>query len=322
MQKKILVTGGLGFIGHHLTKQLLKQDSDCRLSIVDNLSSTKIDFSWLPEQVEVHIMDLLDFNPTEPYDEIYHLASPVGALGILKRNGYIARDILSLSYKIAELSIQHNARLLFVSSSEIYGHDGVHTENVSKVVPNYRGTRLEYSLGKLLSEEILYNLSIDHRLNFSVCRPFNVFGEQQSAELGFVIPAFFQHALHQRPLPVFMDGKQKRSFCYVQDIVDAMLLVMERGAKSGTYNIGHDGNCVSILELAGKILEVTGSRSGIAFVDPIEIYGEKYAEAFDKIPDLTKMKEELGWVPKVSLEDALKQLVVFYHKQENPDNAD
>ena len=309
---KVLITGGLGFIGHHLTKLLLNEFSGLQLVIVDNLSSTKINFDWIKNKAEIHICDLQDFHTKHKFTKIYHLASPVGALGILNRNGYIAGEIIELTYKVAELAIRHRSRLLFVSSSEVYGYDGKHVENAVKMVPVKKGTRLEYGLGKLISEEILYNLALDNELEYTICRPFNVCGESQSKELGFVIPTFFHHAIRNEPLPVFMDGSQKRSFCHVDDIVVAMQAIMQSNYRGEIFNIGHDENCMSILELAERIIECTGSKSEIRFVDPKATYGEKYCEAFDKIPDIQKIKELIGWTPRISMNELLSRLVAFY----------
>lgn len=308
MKERILITGGLGFIGHHLTKYLLKRNPEIQLVIVDNLSSTRINYDWLKAKTEIHILNLEDFEPGDTFTQIYHLASPVGAMGILSRNGYIARDIISLTYKVAELAIQHEAKLLFVSSSEVYGHDGVHEEESPKVVPAKKGTRMEYGLGKLLSEEILYNLSLDNKLLYKICRPFNVFGEFQSSKLGFVIPTFLENAFRNKPLPIFQNGEQRRSFCYVEDIVEALIAVQEKGINKEVYNIGHDLNCVSILDLAKQIIKCTNSKSEISFVNPNTIYGEKYCEAFDKIPDIRKVNEHTGWSPRFGLDEALVKL--------------
>ncbi len=315
-KEKILITGGLGFIGHHLTKYLTEFHPHLKLVIVDNLSSTIINYDWLKSKAEIYIMDFLDFQSDEKFASIYHLASPVGSIGILSRNGYIAREIIQLTYKVAELAIRIRAKLLFVSSSEVYGHEGVHNEESHKIVPAKKGTRIEYGLGKLLSEEILYNLALENNLIYNICRPFNVFGEFQSGNLGFVIPTFFEHAFLNNPLPVFQDGSQQRSFCHVRDIVEALVAIMVRGKNKEVYNIGHDKNCISILKLAERIIEITNSRSAIKYTDPNSIYGEKYCEAFDKIPDLQKIKDHINWVPKIKLNTALNRLSNFYSNEE------
>ncbi len=176
-KKSILITGGLGFIGAHLCRALIRESPGNEITIVDNLSAKPIGCEDLYGKAQILTQDLLGFNwQSQIFDEIYHLASPVGSLAILKRNGLIAKDILDLTYKITEMTLAMRAKLLYLSSSEIYGYDGINYEENPVVVDNRRGTRKEYALGKLLSEHILFNLASQHNLDFRICRPFNAIG--------------------------------------------------------------------------------------------------------------------------------------------------
>lgn len=322
MTSKILVTGGLGFIGYHLCMRLLKIGSDIEITIVDNQSSTRIDYSALTGRTNIVLDDMRNFNSNGVvFDEIYHLASPVGSLGILERNGYIASDIIDLATTAAKLATESGARLLYVSSSEVYGRNGQHNETAEQIVPPKRGTRMEYAIGKLAAEHVLLNLSMDNDFELRIVRPFNAMGEWQSSELGFVIPRFFEAALKGCDLQVFGDGIQKRSFCHISDLVNGIIKVQEQGVADTIYNVGHPGNVTTIHNLAQMIRSICNSDSEIKKVDPRQIYGDKFIEAFDKIPDITRVTEHTGWKPVYDLEKALEIIHKFYLQGEfTPNN--
>ncbi len=317
--RSILVTGGLGFIGSHLCRTLLHDQPGLELTIVDNLSSTRIDYSDLKGRARILIQDMLDFESSQKFQEIYHLASPVGSLGILTRNGYIAREVLALTYKAAELALTSNAQLLFVSSSEVYGQDGVSREDAAKIIPERQGTRVEYALGKLLSEHVLFNLALEHDIQFKICRPFSVIGAGQSSRIGFVVPTFFERALAGEDIPAFYGGAQRRSFCHVADAVDAILAVQQKGQVGHIYNIGNPGAITSIRGLAEKIVSLCSSTSRIVAVDPQKLYGKQYVEAFEKIPDVAKVRQHTGWQPKLDLEASLKEILAAINQGDYAD---
>lgn len=307
--RRILVTGGLGFVGYHLCHALLNTYPDCVLTVVDNLSSTVLDYQTLRSRAEIHICDLRDFSPRNPdYDDIYHLASPVGSLQILKRHGQIARDILELAHAANDIAAKCSAQLLYLSSSEVYGRDGEHSETADQVVPDRRGTRMEYALGKLTAEHVLLNLADSHTHNVRIVRPFNIIGEHQSEELGFVVPSFFKAAINNTPLLVHGNGEQTRSFCAVEDLVAGLIAVQTHG-KSGTiYNVGNPHNKTTILQLAENIKRICKSTSAISLVDPAMRYGPHYLEAYNKMPAIERVIDHTGWTPKHPLYSILSSL--------------
>lgn len=316
--KHILVTGGLGFMGYHLTKYLLNNFEDIEILIIDNLSSSKVEFGDQLHKLNVKIEDFKDCDVSQiDVDYIYHLASPVGSLGILKMNGYVAQEIISLTYKAIEVAEKCDAKLLCISSSEVYGRAGQHKETDDFYLKNELGTRSEYALGKLASEIIINNLAPTKKLRYNICRPFNVIGEQQSSLIGFVVPTFFENAVKNTPLPVFYDGKQRRSFCHVSDIVRAFTMIQESEVEGEVFNVGNGSNIVSIRELADMIIDISGSTSEIKHIDPVKIYGDNYIEAFDKVPDISKTTEMIGWKPELSLADSLNQVHQHYSSYEN-----
>lgn len=313
MSKRILVTGGLGFIGLQLCKQLLKADSRIDLTIIDNLSSTILDYSELQGRAHIHITDMRSLSESNlQFDDIYHLASPVGSVGILKKNGYIASDIIELAHKAARLAKAAGAQLLYLSSSEVYGRDGQHAESIELIVPAKRGARMEYSLGKLTAEHILFNLALNDDFELRVVRPFNVAGEWQSAELGFVIPKFFEAALRGDVLQVYGDGSQRRSFCHVSDLAKGVIAVQNQAASSEIYNVGNPNTITTIDALASTIRTLCQSSSTITHVDPYKLHGKRFIEAFDKIPDITKLTTTSDWQPSLSLTDTLQRVYNFY----------
>jgi len=316
------VTGGLGFIGFHLSEALLAAYPGCHLTIVDNLSSTRLDYRSLVGRAEIHVGDLRDFAPGEArFDEIYHLASPVGSLGILDHHGLVASDILELARAASTLASSAGADLLYLSSSEVYGRDGQHDETADLVVPDRRGTRMEYALGKLTAEHVLANLADigGHRLR--TVRPFNVVGPWQSESLGFVFPAFFEAALSGADLLVHGNGSQTRSFCHVDDLVSGLIAVQAHGRPGSLYNVGNPGNRTSILDLAHRIVALCGSSSAVRTIDPRTRYGEHYLEAYNKMPAIERVTRDTGWRPRKALSTILDDLREFHHAAPAPATA-
>lgn len=315
-EKRILVTGGLGFVGFHLCEALLDSYPNCELTIVDNLSSTRLNYNSLIGRADIHIEDLrsYSFNGAK-FDEIYHLASPVGSLKILENHGHIASDILELAHLSSDLAARNSAKLLYLSSSEVYGRDGQHNESADQIVPNRRGTRMEYALGKLTAEHVLLNLADNNSHTVRIIRPFNVIGKHQGEELGFVVPGFFNAALQGRPLLVHGDGRQTRSFCAVDDLVLGLMAVQNRGQPSTVYNVGNPYNKITILKLANDIKALCGSQSEIKLIDPTVRYGRHYLEAYNKMPEISKMEKHTGWTPNLSLQKILVSLLNYYSEQ-------
>jgi len=314
--RHFLVTGGLGFIGVHLCQTILARYPGCKLTIVDNLSSTKTDYSRLLDRADIHIMDLRQFAPgTARFTDVFHLASPVGSLGILERHGHIATDILELAHCASELAGNCHARLLYLSSSEVYGRDGKHAESAEQIVPVRYGSRMEYALGKLTAEHVLLNLADSGTHQLRIVRPFNVVGPWQDERLGFVVPQFFKAALANRPLPVHGDGMQTRSFCDVQDLVAGLVAVNEHGHSGATYNVGNPNNLTTIKDLASRIIAVCESESDIEFINPQDHFGKHYLEAYNKMPVIDKATKDTQWRPIVSLDDVLQGLKQFYCSQ-------
>ncbi len=313
--KRILITGGLGFIGSHLIQELNK--NDCVIDIVDNMSNNclKPDEVNLSKVKRIDICSVADFKFDKEYDLIYHLASPVGPAGVLNYAGIMGKMIIDDALKIAEYASTHNAKVIFVSTSEIYGKDPgneAQKEEINKIVPPKITVRLEYGVGKLLMEICVTNYAKYHPFKFNFIRPFNIIGVGQSAKAGFVVPRFVWQALHNEKITVFGDGKQLRTFTHVCDIVDAIIKVMDSDISGEAFNVGNPANKLSILDVAKAVKRMTCSKSEIICIDPKTIYGKNYEEAWNKIPDITKIASMIEWVPKYSFEDVVHEVIDNY----------
>lgn len=313
MADRVLITGGLGFVGYHLARHLLRQNPAVRLTLVDNLSSTQIPDDALWHRARVRLQDFgEDRLDGECFEHIYHLAGPVGSVGILARAGSIVQEILRLTHRVTDLAVRTGARLLVVSSSEVYGRDGVHEEDACLCVHPAAGARTEYALGKMAAEVVVRNLARLQPLHFNVCRPFNVIGEHQSAAIGFVVPTFFECALTGRDLPVHAPGTQRRAFCHVSDLVRGMVAIQESGVEGEVFNVGNDRNVTAIADLARRIRGLCGSTSRIVLIDSRARHGPLYSEAFEKIPSLARIRARLGWEPVLDLETSLARILAWY----------
>lgn len=318
----VLVTGGAGFIGTHLVNELVrKHKKNFNLDVVDNLSNSSLPALRKKFFDEYHIRfiesSVEDFTPPTDrrYDYVYHLASPVGPAGVLKYAGRMGAIILNDAVKMSDLALRDNAKLLMVSTSEVYGqspaNDEPQHEDLHKVVPANITVRLEYGVGKLMTEISLLNLAKVKPLRVNFIRPFNIVGPNQNGEAGFVLPRFISSALKNEPITVFGDGSQKRTFTHVADIVRAFVMIMESDQEGRIYNVGNPKNIHSIKEVAEKVVAMTGSKSEIHYVDPKTLYGPLYEEAWNKIPNINRISQDLGWQPTYSFENIVAESIDF-----------
>jgi nucleoside-diphosphate-sugar epimerase len=319
--KRILITGGLGFIGTHCIQKWEKEGWD--IWIIDNLSSNAI--SPKNEICKKHTIikkDILsvDYIADLPkFDLILHLASPVGPVGVLKHSGKMARVILDDIYWAIGVAKFNKCPLIFVSTSEIYGyreHKSYLQEQDDKVLHGEFTVRNEYAIAKLLSEIVLSNHGkVDKEFKYQIIRPFNVTGEYQLPDGGFVLPRFVEQALKGEDITVYYSGEQLRAFTWVKDIVEGIYLVANTDRWNEEWNIGNELNEKTILYLAQKVKEITKSNSKIVHVDPKKLHGQLFSEAPEKIPNSEKIKNLLGWEPKKYVDEVIQEVVDFYRKK-------
>ena len=323
--KKILVTGGFGFIGSTLVEQLVGE-SGVAVHIVDDMSNSPLVIADYLEQIGspanlsydcITIERFFGRSDVPRFDEVYHLAAPVGPAGVLQHAGNMVRVVVRDAYLIMDYCLQHKARLLDVSTSEIYGggQSGYCPETTPKIVPANTTVRLEYAIAKLAAETAIINRCRTQNLKATIVRPFNVAGQRQSPKGGFVLPRFIQQASSNRPITVFGDGKAIRAFTNIKDMANGIILAMARGANGDAYNLGNPANKTTILDLATRVKNVLKSPSEIIFVDPKKIYGDLYEEANDKFPDAEKAKKELGWRPQYTIEQTILDAYNEFRRQ-------
>jgi UDP-glucose 4-epimerase len=314
--RRILVTGGFGFLGGHVLELLLDR-SHVSAHVVDNLSSNPVApetlLRELPDtsRLTYDLCSIRDFFHDGPgaFDAIVHLASPVGPAGVLQHGGRIVSAVVDDSYLLADYAIEHGARLLDVSTSEVYGggRDGLCDESDAKIVPAETSFRVEYAVGKLAAETALVNLHTRAGLDVVIVRPFNVAGPRQSGEGGFVLPRFIAQAMLHLPLTIFGTGAANRAFTHVRDIASGLVQALDHGVAGTAYNLGNPDNVVTVEELADTVLEITRSPSEKRYVDPTEIYGPRFAEANDKFPSAGRAIRELGWTPVYDVQETVMQ---------------
>lgn len=312
----ILITGGFGFLGSHLIDLITEREPDTNIYVIDNLASNvvnpkvfsnKKNINYFIGGVKEYLDQLGDFD----FQQVYHLASIVGPAGVLPHSGKIARGIIEDTQNIASLAKFEKARLVFVSTSEVYGggQEGYCSEAMPCIITSEVSARVEYAIGKLAAEISLINRCATQGLDAVIIRPFNIAGARQSGSGGFVLPRFLKAAQDNKSLTVFGDGAQVRAFTDVRDVANGVYLAMQRGRAGEVYNIGAEDNRITIKAFAELVIGLTDTKSKIEYVDPKELFGEHYASANDKFPDSQKARTKLGWLPKYSLDDIITSAV-------------
>jgi nucleoside-diphosphate-sugar epimerase len=316
--KKILVTGGFGFLGSHLL-EVLVSSPDNQVHVVDNLSTNVVDpaefsraFGGRLTYDAVSVEEFFTKTRGEKqFAEIYHLASVVGPVGVLKHGGNIVRSVVRDTYLLIDYCLKNKAKLLDVSTSEVYGggKEGFCSEDFDKIVPANTTIRLEYAVGKLAAETALVNTQRTKGLWTVIIRPFNISGKRQRPDGGFVLPRFVSQALKGEPITVYGDGSQIRAFTHAHDISTGIERAMAHGRPGEAYNLGNPDNRVTILELAQKVVKIAKSSSKIQFVDPVKLHGQFFAEAANKFPNSTKAQKELDWRFSIGVDQIIQEAI-------------
>jgi len=307
--KTILITGGAGFVGSHLCEILLEQGQ--RVLCVDNfLTSDRDNISKLEKYKNFKFIEqdiIFPFFIDEKIDEIYNLACPASpvhyqknAVRTIKANTIGMINVLGLARK-------HDAKILQASTSEVYGDPEVHpqTEEYRGNV-NPDGPRACYDEGKRCAETLCFDYSRMHGMKIKIARIFNTYGPKMSKDDGRVVSNFIVQALQNKDITIYGDGSQTRSFCYVDDLVDGLVRLMDSPNKiTGPINIGNPSE-FTILQLAEIVIRLTNSKSKIIHQTlPVD-------DPKQRCPDITKAKSILGWRPKIKVEAGLKKTIEYF----------
>ena len=307
LRKRVLVTGGAGFLGSFLCERLLQEDYD--VVCVDNFyTGTKRNIIHL---LENPYFELIRHDITFPLylevDEIYNLACPASPIHYQNDPVQTTKVNVHGSINMLGLAKRLKARILQASTSEVYGDPSVHpqTEDYWGNV-NCIGIRSCYDEGKRCAETLFFDYHRQHQINIRVVRIFNTYGPRMHPNDGRVVSNFILQALNNRDITVFGDGSQTRSFCFVDDMIDGFIRMMAADDDfTGPVNLGNP-NEFTILELAEKVIELTDSRAKIVFQPLPE------DDPLQRKPDISLAMQQLQWVPNVQLEEGLKRTIEYF----------
>ena len=307
VKKRVLVTGGAGFLGSHLCGKLLAQDNE--VICVDNFfTGTKDNIEHLMDD---HHFEWIRHDVTSPLnvevDEIYNLACPASPVHYQNDPVQTTKTCVHGVINMLDLAKRVNAKIFQASTSEVYGDAKVHaqTEDYWGYV-NPIGPRSCYDEGKRCAETLFFDYYRQHMMNIKVARIFNTYGPNMLPDDGRVVSNFIVQSLRGDPITVYGDGKQTRSFCYVDDMIDAFIRFMDsEDAFVGPVNLGNPTE-ITILQLLEAIIELTGSKSRIVYKklpedDPVQ-----------RKPDISLAGERLDWSPKVNLEEGLVKTISYF----------
>jgi UDP-glucose 4-epimerase len=316
---KYLVTGGAGFIGSHLAETLISRGD--QVIVLDNLSTGNAkNLSAKKEKINFVQGNILDELAIDKYvaesDFVVHLAAALGVFNIVNEPLKSLKTNLQGSEIVLEACDKHRKPVLMASTSEIYGkNDKVPlNEEDDRIIGHPLKSRWSYSEAKAVDESLAYFYFLENKLPIRIVRFFNTVGPRQVGQYGMVVPRFVSAALKNESLSVYGSGDQIRCFCHVTDAVKALVLVMDSDKAVGqVFNVGNNSQ-ISIMELAKKVIEITGSKSSIEKIAYEKAYPEGFEDMQRRVPDISKIKQVLGWEPKINLDQIIKDIAAFISK--------
>ena len=298
-----LITGGAGFLGSHLCEELLRRGH--RVICVDNLETGSLaNIEHIRDDAFVHLnLDIIEpYFVEEPIDFVYHLASPASPIDYLRLPLHTLKVGSYGTHHTLGLAKNHRARFLIASTSEVYGDPQEHPQRETYWGHvNPIGPRGVYDEAKRYAEALTMAYHRQQGVDTAIVRIFNTYGPRMRPHDGRAIPTFLRQALQDRPITVFGDGSQTRSFCYVDDEIRGLIALAESGHHN-PVNIGNP-NEFTLLELAKTVIEVSGAKSEIVF-EPLPTDDPQVRQ-----PDITLAREILGWEPTVSLREGLERTI-------------
>ena len=312
LHKRILVTGGAGFLGSHLCERLLENGAD--VLCLDNFyTGTKTNIAHLMNNP---YFELVRHDVTFPLylevDEIYNLACPASPIHYQWDPIQTTKTSVHGAINMLGLAKRCKAKILQASTSEVYGDPSVHPQPESyRGNVNCIGPRSCYDEGKRCAETLFFDYRRQLNMQIKVARIFNTYGPRMHPNDGRVVSNFILQALRNEPITVFGDGSQTRSFCFVDDLIEGLIRLMNTAADvTGPINLGNPRE-FTILELAQKAIQMTGSKSEIVF-NPLP-----EDDPLQRKPDIALAQKELGWTPKIELEDGLLRTIDYFKRYVN-----
>lgn len=316
---KTLITGGAGFIGSHLAEALLQRGDD--IVVVDDLSTGRYE-NIRPlrdhPRFRIFISSILDRSLMEPLiaqcDVVYHLAAAVGVRLIIEEPVETIETNILGSEVVLSLASKYNKRVLLASTSEVYGKSNSvpFREDEDSVMGATTKSRWSYACSKAMDEFLSLAYHKQKGLPVIIVRLFNTVGPRQTGRYGMVIPNFVRQALLHQSLTVFGTGEQSRCFTHVQDVVHALIALIEHpGALGQIFNLGSDQE-VTINELAQRVIQLTGSSSTIQHIPYDQAYEEGFEDMLRRVPDVTKLRRLIGFAPQRSLDQILENVIEHF----------
>lgn len=319
---RILVTGGAGFIGSYLVEKLLENgDTVCAVDDVSTGNLKNIKHLLDNSNFELVIGSVLDKQLMEDLidksDVIYHLAAAVGVKYVMENSLKSIKINIHGTETVLDLASKNKQKVLIASTSEIYGKNGCvpYNEDSDRLMGSTKASRWSYACTKTLDEFMALAYYYEMELPIVIARFFNTCGPRQTGQYGMVIPRFVRSALLNEPLTVYGDGTQSRCFTYVGDAVDAIVGLMNCDEAVGdVFNVGNTQE-IQVRELAQKIIDITGSSSEIVYIPYENVFGRNFEDMKRRVPDITKIRNTIGWEPKVSLDQLLHKVIDYERSQ-------
>ena len=311
---RYLITGGAGFVGSHMVEVLLDRGDD--VAILDNLSTGSLknlrEFSDRLRFKQGSVLDpLLVDEMVESADVVVHLAAAVGVRLIVQKPLRSFITNIKGTENVLEAAHRYRRKVLIASTSEVYGKSlgDPFKEGDDRLIGSNQVSRWGYSTSKSVDEILAFAYHRERELKTVIVRLFNTVGPRQTGVYGMVLPNFVEQAVAGKPLTVFGDGNQSRCFCHVQDVVAALLgLLEEPTAEGDVFNVGSTQE-ISILELARRVIEIAHSSSPIDLIPSETADEEGFEDMRRRVPDTSKIKEAIGWTPRRGLDDIITELV-------------
>ena len=316
---KYLVTGGAGFIGSHLVESLISRGD--QVVVLDNLTTgLTSNISRINEKISFEQGNILEKALVEKLiaesDYVVHLAAALGVFNIVNKPLESLKTNLQGSEIVLEACDKYRKPVLIASTSEIYGKNNKVplSEEDDRIIGHPLKSRWSYSEAKAVDESLAYFYYLENKLPVRIVRFFNTVGPRQVGHYGMVVPRFVSAALKNEALSVYGSGDQIRCFCHVMDAVKALLLVMDSDKAVGqVFNVGNNSQ-TSIMELAKKVIQITGSKSTIEKIAYEKAYPEGFEDMQRRVPDISKIKQVLGWEPEINLDQVIKDIAAFNSK--------